>query len=334
MLQHAARDVEAAFEALPHHRRLRFERFDVETLTFLPPKVNITKFRLVLGSIKNSHDVKYTPVYAYICRREHIDRALLLWGSNHLTVKDMDKINWAVPFNVIYDTYGQTERASEKIGTMAAYYFLVASRVSEITTQNGNFARNLIKLVQRLYVPVANVEALSHEVSTPDHATCYPENDTGAVVQVEEQRRTPDVAPELTNQTNIGRGQAIHADSEILPKDNTGIIAVNYKIENNGSRDLVLGQDDQFPCVNSTSLWESSVLSPNQGSIHHHQLLNSQTHGNQKLGTTLVELGDDAPEIKSGGSSAVSTRSIYFTAPRWEQNTVSVAEHWRHDIEA
>lgn len=325
MLRHAAEEVKVAFEVLPHYKYLQFEVFDVETLKFLPPNINITKFRLALGSIKNSHDAMYTPVYAYICRRNDIDRALLLSGSKHLVVKDMDNIDWAVPFNIIYDTYGQTERACAKIATMAAYYFLAASHVSEITTQNGNFAVNLIKLLQRIYEPVTSVEAPSHDISTPNQATCHLGDYNGVVFQTEKERRTRDEAPGSTSQTNFGRGQATCAESKLLPKDDVQVVAVNYMIQSNGSRDIFLSKNNQPLCVDSTCPWESSGSSLNQTSIQHHQPFNSRTHIDQKLGCILIKLEDDALKAKGEGNLSVSICSIHCTAPKREQNSVSVA---------
>jgi hypothetical protein len=169
------------------------------------------------------------------------------------------------------------------------------------------------------------VEAPSHDISTSNQATCHLGDYNGVVFQTEKERRTPNEAPGSTSQTNFGRGQATCAESKLLPKDDVQVVAVNYMIESNGSRDMVLGKNNQSLCVDSTCPWDSSASSLNQTSIQHHQPSNSRTHIDQKLGCILIELEDDALKTKGKGILLVSICPIHCTAPKREQNSVSVA---------
>ncbi|KAJ4301797.1 hypothetical protein N0V90_003891 [Kalmusia sp. IMI 367209] len=140
---------------LPHHSTLQFEAvINEEVLAFFPAKCNVITVRLVLGhSQSNSKDTR-TPVYAYMCRKdiECVSQVLLRLGTKTLKAHDMDDIDFETPFDLIYTTYKATDRAGDRLSTMAAHYFLAAGHIPEVTTRT-DFRKSLTNLCRRMYKP-------------------------------------------------------------------------------------------------------------------------------------------------------------------------------------
>ena len=152
--RHASKEAKAAIESLPHHVNLRFEAINPAALALFSPKANVVKTRLILGWSKHARKGVYKHAYAYLCEKDQVRYARLRIGSKHLTVREFDDVEWVKPFDSIYDVYGQTERAGDRISTMAAYYFLTAGHVGEIITSSGRFTKTLLDLCQKIHTPV------------------------------------------------------------------------------------------------------------------------------------------------------------------------------------
>jgi hypothetical protein len=150
--EYALNNEKAAYQALPHHFLLRFEAIDQDKLAPSPKIADFTKFRLLLGLSKRSYKGESTAAYAFIGKKNQAHQVLLRLGSKHLKVKDFEGVEWEKPFDSIYDAYGQTERAGDKISMMAAFYFLATNRIPDITTHTSSFARNFTKLCGNIHV--------------------------------------------------------------------------------------------------------------------------------------------------------------------------------------
>ena len=302
MLEHAAKKAHVRFETLPHHAHLRFESVDRSTIDFNTPKVSIKGFRLIIGSSKSSRDTVYTPVYAYICKRNNIDQALLQWNTQHLTVKDMDNISWIAPFNLIYDTYGQTERACSKIGAMAAYYFLAASYVLEVTTENRNFAETLIRLCRKIYKPVAILESSSQDAFEPNHPTRHFANDSNHFIQREGNKLAPSSSLMVAS---IDQYQATCANRKLPNKGDIKALTVDYKIKSNGGRSSIPNKNISL-FLNSSSGRENSIVCPDVFSGQNHYSLTHQVHDRAKVLPTEIGSVNLTPEYKAGHQFIVS----------------------------
>lgn len=129
--EYALENVKDAYEALPSYKSLKFEYMIKTTmdLTFNHKK-EFLPVRLVLGYLKSSRKRSRLALHAYI--RMHNQRSKMFL---HLGGSSLDQMELEAPFNFVYETYGMTEKAINRLCTMAAYYFLAAGHVEAIMTR-------------------------------------------------------------------------------------------------------------------------------------------------------------------------------------------------------
>ncbi|KAL1597820.1 hypothetical protein SLS60_008307 [Paraconiothyrium brasiliense] len=237
--ERALNEVKSAYEALPHHLDVRFEEIDQNTLASFPEKADIATYRLVLGLSEHGYKGAYKPVYAYISKKNQVHQMLLRFGTKHLKPRDFDSVNWEQPFDAIYDAFGQSERAGDKISTLAAYYFLAAGHISEITTRTGGFLQNFIKLCSKMHVssPTSQIEGNMNDGENSAQDLLLP-------LQHEK--------PHLKAQPN---------EEDLQNKPDTPdlkLIAVNYEVDNKGGQSTINPAGDYTSHVSSPTVWDGS----------------------------------------------------------------------------
>jgi hypothetical protein len=135
--KHALENVKDAYKALPSYKSLKFEYMVRTTMELVcNHETDVVPVRLVLGHLKSSRKRPRLAVHAYIRMKNQHSKMFLRLGDGYLTVRLLDHLEFVAPFNMIYDTYGMTERAMSGLCTMAAYYFLAAGHVEAIMTRS------------------------------------------------------------------------------------------------------------------------------------------------------------------------------------------------------
>ncbi|KAJ4352356.1 uncharacterized protein N0V89_007704 [Didymosphaeria variabile] len=266
-LQECALDkVNSAYKALPHHLLLRFEPIDQETLASFPQKADIATSRLVLGLSRHEYKSAYKPVYAYISKKNQAHQVLLRFGTKHLKPKDFEGVEWEPPFDTTYDAYGQSERAGDKISTLAAYYFLAAGHISKISTRTGGFLQNFIKLCDKIHVPsptqvgfpgtAAQIDAprtLPHERHVLPCDMTDGENCATDLLIPEHL-----LIPELQQESDLKSQPTEEGIQDRQETSDLKFGTVNYQIDNKGGPSTMCPIGDHTSRMSSPTIWDGS----------------------------------------------------------------------------
>ncbi|KAF9739835.1 hypothetical protein PMIN06_004884 [Paraphaeosphaeria minitans] len=261
----ALKNAKAAYESLPHHLLLQFERIDPDTLALFSQKADVNESRLLLGLSKDSCRGEFTPAYAYISKKNHAHQVLLKLGHNHLKVNDLDSVEWEKPFDSIYDAYGQTDRSGDRMCMMAAYYFLAADHISEIATRTRSFMQHFAKLCGNIYVQTA-AEIRLREVSAPEPidgplvGQTLPSNRMSRSLC--QQDRASDLLLPETQQQN--RKQESDDDIFKTRQDTSDaqLIPLTYQVNDKGDLSLVSPINGDSPRISSPTVWDGPNGSP------------------------------------------------------------------------
>ncbi|KAF2645709.1 hypothetical protein P280DRAFT_532040 [Massarina eburnea CBS 473.64] len=127
---------ESFYHSLPTSDKLRFEVLAPRDITFhFLTRVSVIPARLILGSVRDAHADRNYVVYAYLCKKEGIHRAILRLGKKNLPIHALSAIDFKAPFDHIYREYDVPDRACDRMSLMAAYYFLAAGYIDKVTTR-------------------------------------------------------------------------------------------------------------------------------------------------------------------------------------------------------
>jgi hypothetical protein len=255
-----------AYQALPHHFLLRFESVDQDTLGPSPRNAVVTNSRLLLGLSKHGYKGESNAAYAYICKKNQVHQMLLRIGTKHLKAKDFEDVEWEKPFDSIYDAYGQTERAGDKISIMAAFYFLATNRIPEITTRT-DFSQNFAKLCGKIHVQeTEQVDSRDITTDAEHFSDLYKDRNLPSKLlgHPSGENCASDLSPLATQQQGIGPKQGptdevFQSTQEIL---DTQLIDITYEIDNTGDRATNPPINDHASKISSPTVWEGSRGSP------------------------------------------------------------------------
>lgn len=266
--KYALENVKPAYESLPHHLLLRFERVDQKTFALFTESGVVSNSRLLLGLSKHSHKGEFIPAYAYIVRRNGlVHQVLLRFGYMNLKATDFESVEWEKPFDSIYDAYGQTERAGDRMCTMAAYYFLATNRLSEITTRSSSFIQHFTKLCDKIHAQNTD-EVGSPEVPTAELIVGLHEDQPLLSVRASAQDRASNQCLLEPQQQDMHRKQEPH-DEAFAAEQDAQLIPVTYQIDSKGdrSRSTILPTNLNSSRISSPTVWDESN-DPPVGSLH------------------------------------------------------------------
>ncbi|KAF1950174.1 hypothetical protein CC80DRAFT_578853 [Byssothecium circinans] len=144
------------FEALPPYTSLRFEPLTAHDVTIpFPSRTSVLPARLIIGYTKLPRVDRNHVVYAYICQKDDKHKASLRLGKKNLPVDVLDGIEFEEPFDRIFDRYGVSDRACDRMSLMAAYYFLAAGHLEKVAIRL-DFCVIFTELCGKIYKPVGD----------------------------------------------------------------------------------------------------------------------------------------------------------------------------------
>ncbi|KAF2451346.1 hypothetical protein P171DRAFT_515380 [Karstenula rhodostoma CBS 690.94] len=332
--EYALKHAKATYKALPHPLLLRFEHVDQDKLALFPKNADVTESRLLVGLSKHSYKGQFIPAYAYICRKNQLHQVLLRLGSKHLKAKDFEDVEWEKPFDSIYDAYGQTERAGDKICIMAAFYFLATERIPQITTRINSFMQNFTKLCDKIHVQDTN-EVASYVITTPK-LVGDPEKDqsppSGPLSRPF--RAQSNQAVSEAQQQKVDRKEELAGEVFGTRQDtsDTQLIAVMYRIDDKGDRSTISPINDLSSRISSLTVCDGSSGLP----------MDSLPRNNVDL-LLDVAIGQEKPQVKphnhaEDGQPAISEKKVLNIddlaafVSKFRELEAENAQHQQHEV--